>query len=356
MAFFPASPTDGQQANVGNITYQWSAAIGAWNRVGSTVNSFLVDGATVAISGNIFCSGSGTSQFAADLDVGGNITAGANVNSATINTGNILASNISTTSVTAAGALSAGSITTTGTIIATGQISTSSILSSSQQVTAPAVITSGNITAGTNIIGGGNVTVPGTVSAQDVSATGNVTALTNISSSGTVTASGNITGGNVISLGAVSATGNVSGNYILGNGSLLTGVVTGGGGAGNRANVTINTGSIANAATFTGNINMAKGYAVYKITTTDAAWVRLYSNATTQSADSSRDQDTDPQPGSGVMVEAITNGANIVLISPAALGWNDDNPPSNAIPISVTNLSGGSADIGVTFTYLGVEL
>jgi hypothetical protein len=37
---------------------------------------------------------------------------------------------------------------------------------------------------------------------------------------------GNVTGGNVITAGFVSATGNVSGNFILGNGALLTGVIT----------------------------------------------------------------------------------------------------------------------------------
>jgi hypothetical protein len=42
----------------------------------------------------------------------------------------------------------------------------------------------------------------------------------------TVSATGNITGGNIRTGGVVSATGNVTGNYILGNGALLTGVIT----------------------------------------------------------------------------------------------------------------------------------
>ena len=46
-----------------------------------------------------------------------------------------------------------------------------------------------------------------------------------ISTTGTVTA-GNVTGGNLLTGGLISATGNVTGNYILGNGSLLTGVST----------------------------------------------------------------------------------------------------------------------------------
>ena len=350
MAFFPVSPTDGQQANVGNITYQWSAAIGAWNRVGSTVNNFLVDGTTLAISGNIICSGTGTSQFSGPMAFLGNISVAGNVSTAGITSGNVSAGNISAATLTSSGLISAGSLSSTGAINASGQISATGSLSAGTQITAPIMIAAGNITAGGNIVGGGDLTIPGTATSQQVSALGNVTSLAN------VLAVGNVVGGNIITVGLMSAAGNISGNYILGNGAFLTGVVTGGGGgAGNRANVLINTGSIANAATFTGTITLAKGYAVYKITTTNAAWVRLYSNVATQSSDSSRGQDTDPQPGSGVMVEAITNGANIVLISPAAVGWNDENPVSNAIPISVTNLSGGSADIGVTFTYLGLE-
>lgn len=351
MAFFPASPTDGEQANVGNITYQWSAAIGAWNRVGSTVNSFLVDGVTLTITGNILCSGTGTSQFSNNLDVLGAVDVTGSVSAGQFTTvGNATANNISANTVTSAGALSAAGITSSAAVTATGNISAGGALSSSQQVTAPVVSASGNLVAGADIVGGGNLTVAGTVNAQDVSTVGNVSALEN------VTATGNVTGGNVVAVADVTASGNVSGTYFLGNGALLTGVVTGGGGAGNRANVTVNTGSIANAATFTGNLIMAKGYAVYKLATTDAAWVRLYSSTATQSADSSRSQDTDPQPGSGVMVEVITNGSNVVLISPSAVGWNDESPVSNVIPISVTNLSGNSVDIGVTVTYLGIEL
>ena len=43
---------------------------------------------------------------------------------------------------------------------------------------------------------------------------------------GLLSAGGNVTGGNVTTAGLISATGNVTGNYILGNGALLTGVIT----------------------------------------------------------------------------------------------------------------------------------
>ena len=46
-----------------------------------------------------------------------------------------------------------------------------------------------------------------------------------ISDPATVSVNGNVTGGNVLTAGLVSATGNVTGNYFIGNGSQLTGVV-----------------------------------------------------------------------------------------------------------------------------------
>jgi hypothetical protein len=48
-----------------------------------------------------------------------------------------------------------------------------------------------------------------------------------LTSSRFVSVTGNVTGGNVVSLGNVSAVGNVTGNYILGNGSQLTGLNVG---------------------------------------------------------------------------------------------------------------------------------
>jgi len=55
---------------------------------------------------------------------------------------------------------------------------------------------------------------------------------------------------NILSVASVSATGNVTGNYILGNGSFLTGVVT------SVANITNGTSNV-NIATANGNITMS---------------------------------------------------------------------------------------------------
>jgi hypothetical protein len=362
MAFFPVSPSDGQQASVGNIVYQWSAATGAWNRVGTTVVP-LVDGALVTITGNLLVSGVGNSAFGGNLSVASNLeTLNLNTNGNVAALGNISANNASITSeVRASGNIVGQRLISNSIISATGTITSLNNISAVNTIQGNLVLSLGDMTAVGNVLAGNVQALNNLISDGAISALGQITASgnvigANLVTSGQVTAAGNVSAGNVIAVANVSAAGNVSGTYILGNGALLTGVVTGGGGAGNRANVTVTTGSLANAASFVGNVSLAKGYAVYKVTTNGAAWVRLYSNIATQTSDASRNQFTDPQPGSGVMVEAITTGANIVLISPAAVGWNDSSPVSNSIPITVTNLANSTATISVTITYLGLEL
>jgi hypothetical protein len=86
---------------------------------------------------------------------------------------------------------------------------------------------------------GANLTTPniGAATGTSLSVTGNATAANlnavGLSLSGnvvsTLNVTGNIAGGNITTPGLISATGNVSGNYFLGNGSQLTGVIAAGG-------------------------------------------------------------------------------------------------------------------------------
>ena len=75
-----------------------------------------------------------------------------------------------------------------------------------------------NASGGTNVASALNIAGP-------TSASGNVTG-GNILTGGLMSATGNITGGNITTAGLISATGNITGNYIIGNGSLLTGIDT----------------------------------------------------------------------------------------------------------------------------------
>jgi hypothetical protein len=115
------------------------------------------------------------------------------------------------------------------------------------------------------------------------------------------------------------------------------------------------TGNIADAATANVTITGFKGYLLYKIQTSAAAWVRIYTSVAARTADSGRSEGVDPSPGAGVIAEAITTGAEIVLITPGTIGFNDESSPTTNIELAVTNKSGGSADITVTLTVVKVE-
>jgi len=75
-----------------------------------------------------------------------------------------------------------------------------------------------------------NLTTPniGAATGTSLSATSNITG-GNVLTAGVVSATANVTGGNIRTAGVVSATGNVAGNFFIGNGSQLTGVIASGG-------------------------------------------------------------------------------------------------------------------------------
>jgi hypothetical protein len=124
---------------------------------------------------------------------------------------------------------------------------------------------------------------------------------------------------------------------------------------GSRAALSGTTASLANAATGNLQITGYKGYMLYKIQTSAAAWVRIYTDAASRSADSSRAEGTDPTPGSGVIAEVITTGAQTILISPGAIGFNNESSPTTAIELAVTNKSGSTGTITVTLTAVKLE-
>jgi hypothetical protein len=150
--------------------------------------------------------------------------------------------------------------------------------------------------------------------------------------------------------------------YVLstnGSGTLAWIAQTGGGGAGlqARSTVAVTTASLADAAT--GNVTFtgaAKGYVLYKIQTTGAAWVRIYTDISSRTADASRAEGVDPAAGAGVVAEVITTAAQTILVSPGTLGFNNESSPVTEIYAAVTNKTGGTATITVTLTILTIEV
>jgi hypothetical protein len=142
-----------------------------------------------------------------------------------------------------------------------------------------------------------------------------------------------------------------------GAGTFTFTTVSGGGGSGlqTRTTVTGTTASLANDATGNLDITGFKSYALMAIQTDRAAWVRIYANGASRTADGSRVQTSDPAPDAGVIAEVITAGAETVLISPGVFGFNFEGTPTTTIPCAVTNLSGSASTVAVTLSVLQLE-
>ena len=115
------------------------------------------------------------------------------------------------------------------------------------------------------------------------------------------------------------------------------------------------TSSIADGAVDTINITAFKTFALLKVQTSAAAWVTLYKDSSSRSADSGRNETTDPLPGSGVLAEVITTGAQTVTLTPGVFGWNDDTTPAAVVYAKVVNKSGSTQAITVTITAVKLE-
>ena len=134
--------------------------------------------------------------------------------------------------------------------------------------------------------------------------------------------------------------------------------LSGGGGGSSLQSRTAKAGttaSIANGASADLSITGFKTYALLSITTDRAAWVRIYANGATRTADASRLETSDPAPDAGVIAEVITTGAQTVLVSPGVIGYNLESTPTTVIPCRVTNKSGATSTVVVTLNILQLE-
>ena len=111
--------------------------------------------------------------------------------------------------------------------------------------------------------------------------------------------------------------------------------------------------AIASGAAANVSISTAKGFALYSIQTSHAAWVTLYTDTTSRTADAGRLETTDPTPGSGVLAEVITTGAVTQLITPGTICFNSS--PTATTYAKVVNKGGSTANVTVTLTYVQIE-
>ena len=122
-----------------------------------------------------------------------------------------------------------------------------------------------------------------------------------------------------------------------------------------RTTAQASTGVILDGAASNIQLTASRSYALLKIQTSHAAWVTLYTNIPSRSADSTRNETTDPLPGTGVIAEIITSDGAVQNITPGTIGWNDDSTPSTNLYAKVVNKSGSSVNITVTVHYVQIE-
>lgn len=111
------------------------------------------------------------------------------------------------------------------------------------------------------------------------------------------------------------------------------------------------TASIAANATINESIPLAKGGKLHKISANKSCWIVMYSTAAARAADANRRITKDPTPGAGVIAEFQFTGNQTLDCGPRVPFSNGDGPSSSTIYARVTDLSGTTGTITLTFTY-----
>ena len=122
-----------------------------------------------------------------------------------------------------------------------------------------------------------------------------------------------------------------------------------------RATDSVTFNSLAAGASVNGTLALGKSYSLLKIETSHAAWVTIYIDAGSRSNDASRNIQTDPLPGAGVIAEIVTTGDTIQNITPAVVGWNNDSTPGTTAYLKVVNMDASTQNLVVTATYITLE-
>ena len=174
----------------------------------------------------------------------------------------------------------------------------------------------------------------------------------------TVAISTNATVGGILTATSFVKSGGTSSQYLMADGT----TTTGGGGGGtplkSRTTVTGTTASIANNVSDNISITAHKSYSLLKIKPSIAAWVVLYVDAASRTADASRIQGVDPAPDAGVIAEVVTTTANEeIKMSPGVLGWHQDGGGDAVTTVfcKVVNKSGSTSTCTVSLTVVQLE-
>lgn len=168
----------------------------------------------------------------------------------------------------------------------------------------------------------------------------------NITKNGTVAlVAGDITAGQFVSVSYDGAQFQMTVPSAGGGGSTLA-----------RSTVSKTTASLADGASETGTLTIGKSFRVIGVSVDRASRVQLYSTAAARTADANRGTRRPPQGTlHGVIVDLAMNPVLAWPMSPAAPGSNMESSPSSSISYRITNNSGATSTVTVTFTVIVLE-
>lgn len=112
--------------------------------------------------------------------------------------------------------------------------------------------------------------------------------------------------------------------------------------------------ALANSATGTESIALAKSCLIISVETNKAGWVRIYSSVANRTADSGRDRANDPGVEAGLVAEVIHAGSDVTTPSIPSVASNAEDPVTTSFAVSAVN-DGTTGDYIITVTYLPLE-
>ena len=126
------------------------------------------------------------------------------------------------------------------------------------------------------------------------------------------------------------------------------------GGFVSRTTSEVTTSSLANNAYEETTVTLKPGYRLLKVETDVAARVRVYDSTASRTADAARAIGTDPSGVHGVVLDLVTTPSVLAWwLSPVVDGYTVD--ATDTVPLSITNLSGSTDTVTVTFTWVRSE-
>jgi hypothetical protein len=249
---------------IGNGAFLTGIASGNNNYSNANVAAYLptYSGNLVSLTGPVITTGNITGG---NVSTSGNVTANNLIANSRLKIGqaNIYPNNFDPAVLT----IQADAVEFSGQIIAIGNISGNN-LSAGGNVIGGNIRTSGIVSAtgnmyAANFVGNvtGNITVPGATTQilfNDGGLANSNAGLTFNKTTQVLSVTGNIQSGNLRTAGLISATGNIAGQYFVGNGSLLTGIIASAGAAITNGSSNVTVAANGNVTvTVTGNYNVA---------------------------------------------------------------------------------------------------